>query len=285
MKYEEIGCYRHDTEASDKEILEGRTDWSWFSYGHVKLHPSENFYIINDVHDIFFFFLSFCAVRSVSCAISVSDGKRTINKWLSIKSIWRVWITCQITTFFCLNYVPEHDFSVTSVPRVANTMVRANSVSALRLHMTDGRRVGAFINICYQKIRAENKLVFLKSPARNTTLFLDFFFLVDNVQFFFFLLFFTFCAVRCESSVIFWAGQKISEFQLNQKMGLYFLFSNHIIVPDLRTCARYSVTSVPRVASTAVWAHRIGALRVHVTGGRRRGAFVDILSKNKYCFF
>ena len=52
-----------------------------------------------------------------------------------------------------------------------------------------------------------------------------------------------------------------------------------------RTFASFSVTGVPRVASTVVWVNSIGALRVHVTGGRRRGAFVNILSKNKYCFF
>ena len=56
------------------EILEERTEKKFFFplNVQVKLHPSENF---NDVHDIFFFFSSFCAVRSVSSAISVSDGK------------------------------------------------------------------------------------------------------------------------------------------------------------------------------------------------------------------
>ena len=55
------------------EILEERTEKKFFFFNvQVKLHPSENF---NDVHDIFFFFSSFCAVRSMSSAISVSDGK------------------------------------------------------------------------------------------------------------------------------------------------------------------------------------------------------------------
>ena len=48
---------------------------SWFSLnGQVKLHPSENFYLIIDVHGIFLF-LYFCAERSVSYAVSVSNGK------------------------------------------------------------------------------------------------------------------------------------------------------------------------------------------------------------------
>ena len=108
--------------------------------------------------------------------------KRTINKWVSIKSIRRFWITCndislpELRTWTC--------FPVTSVSRAASTAVRANSIGALRLHMTDGRRGGAFINICVKKIRTENKLVLLKFPVRNTTL-LDFFFLADNVQIFF----------------------------------------------------------------------------------------------------
>ena len=46
------------------------------------------------------------------------------------------------------------------------------------------------------------------------------------------------------------------------------LFPIDIILPDLRTWASFPVTSVSRVASTAVWANGIGALRVHVTGGR-----------------
>ena len=54
------------------------------------------------------------------------------------------------------------------------------------------------------------------------------------------------------------------------------LFPNDIILSDLRTWACFPVTSVPRVASTAVWANSIGALRVHVTDGMRSGALINV---------
>ena len=57
------------------------------------------------------------------------------------------------------------------------------------------------------------------------------------------------------------------------------LFPIDIILPNLRTCACFPVSSVPKVASTAVRANSIYALGVHVTGGGRGGAFIDIYSK------
>ena len=60
-----------------------------------------------------------------------------------------------------------------------------------------------------------------------------------------------------------------------------FVFLLVINVPNLRTCACFPVTSVPRVASTAVWANSIGALCVHVTSGRQSGAFINIWSENE----
>ena len=49
-----------------------------------------------------------------------------------------------------------------------------------------------------------------------------------------------------------------------------------ITLPDLRTCACFAVTTVTKVASAAVRANGIVALRVHVTDGRRSGAFINI---------
>ena len=74
MKYEEIGCFRNMTLSQVTKLVwrEQLRKSFFFLNVQVKLHPSENF---NDVHDIFFFLSSFCAVRSVSSAISVSDGK------------------------------------------------------------------------------------------------------------------------------------------------------------------------------------------------------------------
>jgi len=64
---------------------------------------------------------------------------------------------------------------------------------------------------------------------------------------------------------------------LEQKsIALFCTSSNYIALPKLRTCACFPVTSVPRVASTAVWANSIAALCIHVTGGRRRGTFINI---------
>ena len=56
----------------------------------------------------------------------------------------------------------------------------------------------------------------------------------------------------------------------------YSTFPNDIALAKLRTCACFSVTSVPKIASTAVWANGIVTLRVYVTGGRRRAALINI---------
>ena len=52
-----------------------------------------------------------------------------------------------------------------------------------------------------------------------------------------------------------------------------------IILPKLRTCACFPVTSETKVATAAVWANSIVALRVYVTDGRRSGTFINIWSK------
>ena len=64
----------------------------------------------------------------------------------------------------------------------------------------------------------------------------------------------------------------------------YSTFPNAIAFAKLRTCACFSVTSVPKFANTAVWGNSIVALRVHVTGGRWRDAFINICSKREKCF-
>ena len=51
-----------------------------------------------------------------------------------------------------------------------------------------------------------------------------------------------------------------------------------------RTCACFPVSSVPKIASTAVWANSIVALRVHVAGGRGSGAFINVCSKHEKYF-
>ena len=55
------------------------------------------------------------------------------------------------------------------------------------------------------------------------------------------------------------------------------LISLQDITPaHLRTCAYFAVATVTKVASAAVGANGIVALRVHVTDGRRSGAFINI---------
>ena len=61
-----------------------------------------------------------------------------------------------------------------------------------------------------------------------------------------------------------------------------FVFLIVIIIPNFRTCACFPIASVPKVASTAVWANSIGALCAYVTHWKRSGAFVNVWkSKNK----
>ena len=78
----------------------------------------------------------------------------------------------------------------------------------------------------------------------------------------------------------------ISAFEIPQKEinRSYSTFCNDIALAKLRTCACFSVTGVPKFANTAVWANSIVAVRVHVTGGRQSGAFINICSKREKCF-
>ena len=62
---------------------------------------------------------------------------------------------------------------------------------------------------------------------------------------------------------------------------LYYIFPNEFALTKLCTCACFPVTSVPRVASTAIWSNSIVALRVHVTGRRQSGAFIQIFCKDE----
>ena len=64
----------------------------------------------------------------------------------------------------------------------------------------------------------------------------------------------------------------------------YITFPNDIAFAKLRTCACFSVTSVPKFANTAVWANSIVALRVHVTGGRRRAALIYVWNRHQKHF-
>ena len=59
----------------------------------------------------------------------------------------------------------------------------------------------------------------------------------------------------------------VSEMLQKEDNRSYSLFPNESALSKLRTCACFPVTSVPRVASAAVRANSIRALRVHVTGG------------------
>ena len=70
----------------------------------------------------------------------------------------------------------------------------------------------------------------------------------------------------------------INDFHIKFTISHYLILISlqDIILPDLRTCACFAVTTVPRVASAAVRANGIAALRVHVTDGRRSGAFIYI---------
>ena len=47
----------------------------------------------------------------------------------------------------------------------------------------------------------------------------------------------------------------------------------------------FPVTSVPRVASTAVSGNSTVTLRVHVTCGRQSGSLINICSKHNFFFF
>ena len=234
------------------------------------------------MYKYFFLFFTFCVVRCESSIIFLSDrkaGQKVIEFQFNQK---------MKLYFLFSNHIIAPDlrtftrFSVTSVPKTASTAVRANSIGALRLHMTDGRRGGAFINVCVKKKELKISWFSLNHQLEAKPSSWIFFFSV-LIMYKYFFLFSTFCVVRCESCIIFLsdrkAGQKVIEFQFSQKMRLYFLFSNHITVPDLYTCTRFSVTSVPRTASTAVRANSIGALRLHMTDGRRGGAFIDIFVK------
>ena len=62
---------------------------------------------------------------------------------------------------------------------------------------------------------------------------------------------------------------KISAFDMLQERtnSPYSIPLMALPLSNLRTCACFPVTSVPRVASAAVRANSIRALRVHVTGG------------------
>ena len=56
-------------------------------------------------------------------------------------------------------------------------------------------------------------------------------------------------------------------FSVFSKTYLVVISFQDITLPKLRTCAKFAVTSVSRVASTAVRANGIVAERVHVTKG------------------
>ena len=64
----------------------------------------------------------------------------------------------------------------------------------------------------------------------------------------------------------------------------YTTFPNDFVMAKSCTCACFSVTTVPKIAKTAVWANSIVALRVHVAGGRRGGALINICGKHEKCF-
>ena len=85
----------------------------------------------------------------------------------------------------------------------------------------------------------------------------------------------------------FWAQKKI-EYNISASEMLqkdinksYSTFPNDIVFANLRTCACFSVTSVPKFANTAVWANSIVALRFHVTGGRRRAALIYVWNRHQ----
>ena len=148
MKYEEIGCFRNMTLSQvTKKVWREQLRKSFFF-----LMSKSNYTLLRTLmmYTIYFSFSPLFA-RYAACLLQFrwAMEKRTINKWVSIKSIRRFWITCndislpELRTWTC--------FPVTSVSRAASTAVRANSIGALRLHMTDGRRGGAFINICVKK--------------------------------------------------------------------------------------------------------------------------------------
>ena len=73
---------------------------------------------------------------------------------------------------------------------------------------------------------------------------------IKNVQTYFF--FPLFVRYRCESKVNDRKAAQKYVFQFNQNMSLRSAFLVTNIVPGFRTYARLSITSVPRVASTAV---------------------------------
>ena len=56
----------------------------------------------------------------------------------------------------------------------------------------------------------------------------------------------------------------------------YSTFPNDIALAKLRTCACFSVTSEPKIASTAVRANGIVTPRVYVAWGRQRAALINI---------
>ena len=61
----------------------------------------------------------------------------------------------------------------------------------------------------------------------------------------------------------------------------YSTFPDDIALAILRTCACFSVTSVSRVASTAVWTNNIVALRIYMTSRGQGGAINDMCGKDK----